>query len=92
MSAVSTYLGLIDSFVAQSISAPEFEKSLLAAFKAERRTLGEPVYPILQELFEDADAYVADPNLRTDPDDLDEDQLLEAAPRARRALSNVGYE
>ena len=54
---LSSYLDLIDRFVGRGISAPYFEKSFLQAMKSERRTLGDPVYPILQELFEDADAY-----------------------------------
>lgn len=89
---ISAYLDSIDSFIGHSISAAAFEKSFLQAFKAERRTLGGPVYPILQELFEDADAYVADPNLRTDPEDIDEEQLLECARRARQALRDIGFE
>ena len=55
---VSSYVDLIDRFIGRDISAPDFEKSFLQAMKSERRTLGDPVYPILQELFEDADAYV----------------------------------
>ena len=60
--------------------------------KAERRTLDEPVYQVLQRLFEDADAYVERPKLRTEPDDLDDEQLLESARRARRALNALGLE
>ena len=60
--------------------------------KSERRTLGDPVYPILQELFEDADAYVEQAELRTEPEDLDDEQLRASALRARHALSGLGYE
>ena len=55
---LSSYVDLIDRFIARDISAPDFEKAFLQAMKSERRILGDPVYPILQELFEDADAYV----------------------------------
>ena len=61
--------------------------------KSERRTLGDPVYPILQELFEDADASVErEAELRTEPEDLDDEQLRASALRARHALSGLGYE
>ena len=89
---VSSYLELIDRFIGRAISAPDFEKSFLQAMKSERQTLGDPVYPVLQELFEDADAYVEQAELRTEPEDLDDEQLLACALRARRALRGFGYE
>jgi len=89
---VSSYVDLIDRFIGRDISAPDFEKSFLQAMKSERRTLGDPVYPILQELFEDADAYVEQAELRTEPEDLDDEQLRASALRARHALSGLGYE
>ncbi|MGE2832691.1 colicin immunity domain-containing protein [Mycobacterium sp. SMC-4] len=89
---ISVYLDLIDSFIDRAISAAAFAERFLKAFKAERRTLGKPVYPILQELFEDADAHVVDPNLRTDPADIDDERLLECALRARRALRDIGFQ
>ncbi|XTP35783.1 colicin immunity domain-containing protein [Mycobacterium sp. TJFP1] len=89
---ITAYLDTIDSFIGHSISAAAFERSFLQTFKAERRTLGEPVYPILQELFEDADAHVADPNIRTDPEDIDGERLFECARRARHALRDIGFE
>lgn len=89
---VTGYIELIDDLLRGSVSASEFEKLFIRMVKAERRILGEPVYPILQELFEDADAYVADPRLRTEPEDLDDSQLLSCARRARNALREVGYE
>ncbi len=60
------YTQLIDRFVDGSITAAEFAQSFLRSMKSERRMLGEPIYPVLQELFEDVDAYVADPSLRSD--------------------------
>jgi hypothetical protein len=89
---VSSYLDLIDRFMGRDISAPDFEKFFLRAMKSERRTLGDPVYPILQELFEDADACVEQSELRTEPEDLDDEQLLASAVRARHALRGIGYE
>ena len=89
---VSSYLDLIDRFIGRDISAPDFERSFLQTMKSERRTLGDPVYPILQELFEDADAYVEQAELRTEPEDLDAEKLLASAERARNALRELGYE
>ena len=60
--------------------------------KSEQRTLGDPVYPILQGLFEDADAYVEQGELRTAPEDLDDEQLRASALRARDALRGLGYD
>jgi hypothetical protein len=89
---VSSYVDLIDRFVGRDVSAPAFEKSFLCAMKSERRVLGDPVYSVLQELFEDADAYVEQAELRTEPADLDDEQLLASAFRARNALRGLGYE
>ena len=89
---VSSYLDPIDRFIERDISAPDIEKSFLQAMKSEPRTLGDPVYPILQELFEDADAYVAQAEPRTEPEDLDDEQLLASALHARHALRALGYE
>jgi hypothetical protein len=89
---VSSYLDLIDRFIGRVISAPDFAKTFLQAMKSERRTLGDPVYPILQELFEHADAYVEQAELRTEPEDLDDEQLLGSAQCARDALRGLGYE
>jgi hypothetical protein len=83
---VSSYLDLIDRFIGRGFVAPDFDKSFLQAMKSERRILGDPVYPILQELFEDADAFVEQAELRTEPEVLDDEQL-----RARNALRGLGY-
>ena len=89
---VTSYLLLIDDFIANRISANQFELSYLNAVKSEQRIIGDPVFPILQELFEDADAYVAYPELRTEPEDLDDEQLRKCAVRARSELRDLGYD
>jgi hypothetical protein len=81
----------MDDFISDKMSAAEFENSYLSAIKSERRMLADDVFPILQELFEDADAYVPYPDLRTDPEDLDDDQLRACAIRARRTLRELGF-
>lgn len=82
----------MDDFIVDKISASEFEGAYLRAIKSEQRILDEKVFSILQELFEDADAYVPYPDLRTDQEDLDDEQLRECASRARGALRGLGYE
>lgn len=62
---ISEYIDLLDGYIEGKSTAAEFETTLLTAMKSEHRTLGEPVFPILEGLFEDADAYVAHPELRT---------------------------
>ncbi|KRE25629.1 hypothetical protein ASG82_19030 [Mycobacterium sp. Soil538] len=89
---IAPYLDLIDSFLHRLVAAIDFQLSYLSMVKSEQRILGAPVYPILQELFEDADAYVSDPELRTESEDLDDDQLFACARRAREALRHIGYE
>ena len=89
---IASYVDLIDRFVGRDISAPDFEKSFLQKLKSDSRILDDAVYSILQELFEDADAYVERAELRTAPEDLDDEQLLASALRARYALRRLGYE
>jgi hypothetical protein len=89
---VSAYIDLLDRFIAHELTAPTFEKAFLQMMKSERRTLAEPIYPILQELFEDADAYVERPELRTEAGDLDDQQLLMCARRTRQALRDIGFD
>jgi hypothetical protein len=88
---IATYIDLIDRFIRGATTAPDFERSFLSLVKSESRVLGEPVFPILEELFEDTDAYVERPELRTSDDDLDDEQLLECAVRTREALRSIGF-
>jgi hypothetical protein len=89
---ISSYLDIIGRFIGRDISA-EISKCLsCGAVKSEHRILGDPVFPVLEELFEDADAYVDRAELRTEPEDLDAEQLLACAHRARDALRGLGYE
>ncbi|WP_133119087.1 colicin immunity domain-containing protein [Mycolicibacterium agri] len=88
----SGYFRLIDDFIAGRMTAPEFQKSFLIALKFENRGLDDRLFDVLQRLFEDTDDYVAYPELRTDPEDLDDEQLRECAIRARRELRDLGYE
>lgn len=59
--------------------------------KSGLRVIGEPAFPILQKLFGEVDAFVADPRLRDSPDDIDEGTLLQCAQEAREALRDNGF-
>jgi hypothetical protein len=83
---VQKYRVMIDAFIADQIDAAEFEKLYLSAIKVEKTVFPDSIYSALQELFEDVDAYVSDPNLRTEQEDIDEDHLHSCAVRARDAL------
>lgn len=88
---ISAYLKLMDDFIAGTIGAPEFEKAYLAAIKQDQRLIDNNVFLYLQTMFEDADAYVPYPELRTEPEDLDDDQLRACAIRNRAGLRELGY-
>ena len=89
---LSSYIRLIDDFIAHRMAAPEFEKSYLSAVKSEQRNLADPIFASIQRLFGDADAYVAYPELRTEPEDLNDEQLRECAIRARSELRELGFD
>jgi hypothetical protein len=88
----SLYVRLMDDFIANRMSAPEFQKAYLSALQDEQRIFGDEVFSAIQELFEDADAYVAYPELRTEPEDLDDEQLRKCAVRARSELRDLGFD
>ena len=85
---MTAYLTLISSFTEGRIDAPTFERRYLDLFGAEERILGEPLYGILQDLFYDVEAYVADESIRGDGD-IDDEQLRASAQRAIDALRAV---
>ena len=64
---ISVHLRLMDDFIAGAMSAPAFAMGYLTAVKQEQRLLGNHVFHHLQVMFEDADAYVAYPELRMTP-------------------------
>jgi hypothetical protein len=88
---LSSYLRLIDDLIANRLGAPEFQKEYLSTLQSEQRIFGDQVFGVIQTLFEDADAYVQYPELRTEPEDLDDEQLRQCAIRARDQLRALGY-
>jgi len=90
MPDLSTYVALIERFVGEDIDAKEFDLAYLQTFLGDARMLGEPWYPILNDLFAACEDYVDEPALRTDSDDLDDAQLIDAARTARARLAALG--
>lgn len=84
------YVTLLDDFIAGRIAAKEFDLEFFRLQGTDRVVRGGPWYPILQELFYACEAYVIEPELRTDPGDLDDAQLLDAARTARARLTALG--
>jgi Bacterial self-protective colicin-like immunity len=88
-SVIDDYAALVERFVHGGLSGDAFQTEYFERFKNETRELTEPAYQVLQTLFAEVDAFVADPDLRAallaeDPNDvqLDEDGLRECARRA----------
>ena len=85
--AVGPYWFLIEAFVEDRLSAPEFESLYLRLFQYDP-TRWHELYDILHPLFTDVDAYTSDALLRG-PGDLDDRQLKEQAVKAKKALEEV---
>jgi hypothetical protein len=75
---VEAYVQLIKSFLEKMIDVEEFERRYLSMFKSDTSSWTEPEFEALNGLFAEVDAFCADPELR-DENDIDEDQLREAA-------------
>ena len=87
---LSSYVILIDRFLSAAMDAKAFHTDYLRMFLGDKRMFGDPWYPVLNELFYACEDHVADPALRTDPGDLDDAQLLDAARTARARLAALG--
>lgn len=87
---LSSYVGLLDQFLATVIDARTFRSAYLRMFLGDKRLFGDPWYPVLNNLFYACEDYVPQAELRTDPGDLDDSQLLDAARTARARLAALG--
>jgi hypothetical protein len=83
--AVTPYLELIDKFVGREIGAPRFEDAFLDAYRSDDYPWSDDTFDVLDGLFADVDAFVADDSLR-DHRDLDAPGLLQAARQAAQRL------
>jgi hypothetical protein len=88
--SVEEYKQLIRSFLSEAITASVFETRYLSAFKNEPGGMGREVFFILQDLFEDVDAYT---HYWPPPPDLhyviSEDELRDEAQVALDALEKL---
>jgi hypothetical protein len=82
MQVQDSYIQLIQSFLDQTISVQEFERSYIDKFLEEEIPLGE-LYEPLNWLFSEVDAYTDDPQaFIDDPDDyITEEQLRVSAAK-----------
>lgn len=79
-SAVGEQLQLIDALLSGNITAPEFEHAWLAARGQELARGERPAGRLadaLSRIFIAVDAYVSDPELRDQPEDMDEEELFQ---------------
>jgi hypothetical protein len=80
------YITLIRQFLDHRMSAEDFERQYLRLFKNETAGMTIAEFSPLDRLFTAVDAFCPDPSLRSE-DDLDEDQLREAAQSTLTALT-----
>ena len=84
---------MIEMFLAGSNGAIVFQRQFFDEWgRRGRRMLTDAEYQILIDLFWAAEDFVADPELRDSPEDLDEDQLRAEATRALQALRALDAE
>lgn len=82
---LNDYLELMELFHSGQITSVQFETRYLALFKADQRLFPAEIFSVLNQLFSDVDAFVADPNIRG-RNDLDEEQLLTSSRAAYERL------
>ena len=85
---IALYLPLIEDFVNGRINAPQFQMLYLQFFKTGKEIVDREVFEVTNWLFGDADYYVEEDRLR-DPEDLNDEQLLECAITARDKLLRI---
>ena len=71
---LTPYRNLLSSFVIGKISATDLENQYFSLYKNDTTLFPDEEFFILDKLFGDIDAFVADPDLR-DENDLDEEGL-----------------
>jgi hypothetical protein len=85
---VERYLDLMARFLDGSLPVHRFERDFLTAFKDETDPLPDDVFPILDTLFADVDAFYPGPGERL-ADELDEAGLRERVRAAHAALARL---
>lgn len=86
---IEKYRKLITEFVSGKISAIQFERNYLDTHQAETYMFDDHIYEALNTLFLDVDDYCANPTLRREGVDLNDDELLSCAKEALRKLDKL---
>jgi hypothetical protein len=86
---VGRYAAMMRDFVSGRMEAEAFERAYLEAYKTDPTIWDHPVFVVLDGLFADVDAFVADPALRR-AENLDAAELRAAAGRALDRLAAMG--
>lgn len=84
--ALVPYLELLTQFVNNAITADEIETRYIALFSSDSISWPHDVFRALEDFFFAVDDYVSLDHLRTQPEDLDGDQLRGKAIDALAAL------
>jgi Bacterial self-protective colicin-like immunity len=80
------YLSLLKRFLANEVSAEEFQAAYLGIFKHENRQLDPSLFSILDTLFGDVDSFVSDPELRAELELQNPDFYLDEAELRHKVL------
>lgn len=88
---ISEYLGMVQKFIDEELSAAEFSETFLTEFKNEEPGLSDETFDILQRLFGEADAYCEDQKLRGEWE-ISEEELRDAAIKAAERLEKRATE
>ena len=83
---MNKYIKLLEEFVANKITADEFEQQFLQLFKADNNIQPEREFQILDKLFGDVDAYYSDSALFDPEFDIDGVQLQVSAQETLNKL------
>ena len=71
---LTPYIDLVQFFLDERMSAPEFKRSYLKMFKEDNTTEPHNQFNVLNEIFTDADSFYPEPALR-DEGDIDETEF-----------------
>jgi hypothetical protein len=80
------YVVILRAFLDDHLSGDEFELLYLALFKADSTDRPEPIYVVLETLFEEVDDYHPDERVRQEVGGIDQ---IELKNRARSALDQL---
>ncbi len=88
MDALTPYIQLLSSFMAQELTATEFEAHYLRVYKQDETLFSDEAFLVLERIFGDVDAFYSAPDLR-EKDDLNETQLRQRCAQALEELKAI---